>query len=101
MMHFVRAFSIMRAYGVIRLTVIEDVQNYKKNLLLTSKTFLKMAGKRMHTPRPISWIRTWPYATETIKRVSHRGAWHNAALPPFNTLLILLLVILTPGPDGG
>ena len=33
--------------------------------LYTSKTFLKMAGGRMHTPHST----LWPYATETIKRV--------------------------------
>ena len=37
--------------------------------LYTSKTFLKMAGGRMDVPHPYPWIRPWPLATETIKRV--------------------------------
>ena len=47
-MHFVRTFLIMRAYGV-RLIAIEEAQNYEK-IVYTSKTFLKMAGGRRHTP---------------------------------------------------
>ena len=49
MMHFVRAFSIMRAYGV-RLIAIEEAQNYGEIVAYTPKTFLKMAGGRRHTP---------------------------------------------------
>ena len=36
--------------------------------LYASKTFLKMVGRRMHTPHLTPWIRPWPYATETIKK---------------------------------
>ena len=46
--------------------------------LYTSKTFLKMVGGRMHTPHPTPWIRPWPYATETIKKVWHISVtWHH------------------------
>ena len=45
---FVCTFSIMRA-GV-ELIAIKQVQNYRK--LYAWKTFLKMAGGRMHTPHP-------------------------------------------------
>ena len=52
MMHFVRTFSIMRAYGVkIELETIEK--------LYTSTTFSKMAGGKMHTPHPTPWIHPW------------------------------------------
>ena len=48
-MHFVRTFSIMRAI-VVRLIVIEKVQNYGK--LYSLKTQLKTAGEGVHTPYP-------------------------------------------------
>ena len=48
-MHFVRIFSIKRAFS-IRLIAVEEVQNHRKIVGYTSKTFLKMAGRRMHTP---------------------------------------------------
>ena len=53
-MHFVRTFSIARAYGT-RLIVIGKVQNGKK--LYLSKTCLKMAGGEMHP----SWMRPCPH----------------------------------------
>ena len=45
---FVCTFSIMRA-GV-GLIAIKQVQNYRK--LYALKTFLKMAGRRIHIPHP-------------------------------------------------
>ena len=50
MMHFVRIFSIMRNQGV-RVIATEEFRSYRKNCIgLTSKTLLKMAGRRMHAP---------------------------------------------------
>ena len=57
MMHFVRTLSIMRAQGV-RLIAIERFEIMKE--LCTSKAFLKMAGRKMHTLHPTPWIRPWP-----------------------------------------
>ena len=57
--------------------------------LYASKTFLKMAGGRMRTPHPTPLA---IIATDTMllaplilffftKRLSQRGAWHNAPPP--------------------
>ena len=70
MMHFVRTFSITRAYGM-RLIAIEEARNCGKIVAYTSKIFSKMAGGRRHTPHSTLWIRPWPLATETIKKVWH------------------------------
>ena len=51
MMHFLRTFSIMRAYSV------KLIANQIMEKLYASKTFLKTAGGRMHTPHPPLWIR--------------------------------------------
>ena len=52
MMYFVRTFSIrfMRAEGSLLSKRLEIMKK-----LYTSKTFLKMAGGRMHTPHPTPW----------------------------------------------
>ena len=54
MMHFVRTFSIMHAYGVklmaLSLSLSKTLEIMEK--LYTSKTFSKMAGERMHTSHP-------------------------------------------------
>ena len=47
MMHFVRTFSVMRAQGLLLSKKFKIMEK-----LYTSKTFLKMAGGRMHTPHP-------------------------------------------------
>ena len=52
MMHFVRTFSIMRAQGLLLSKRFEVMEK-----LHASKVFLKMAGKRMHTPHPTPCIR--------------------------------------------
>ena len=79
----------------------------KLNLL---KTFLKMAGGRMHTPHPnslypppaISYrnhqksrthfshlaVGTINLVLFTTRLSQKRGAWLNALLPPLNTLLL-------------
>ena len=73
MMHFVRTFSIMRAYGV-KLTAIEEARNFGKIVSPTSKFFSKMTGGRMHTLHPTPW----PYATKNNKRVWHISVtWHH------------------------
>ena len=59
MMHFVRTLSIMRAQGV-RLIAIERFEIMKELCTGTSKAFLKMAGRKMHTLHPTPWIRPWP-----------------------------------------
>ena len=56
----------MRAQGV-RSIAIEEVRNYGKIVYI--KNIFKNGWWRMHTPHPTTWIRPWPYATETIKRV--------------------------------
>ena len=53
-MHFVRTFSIMRAWGVgLKLIVTKKVRNYGKIL---SKTCLKVAGGGDAFPTPPPWI---------------------------------------------
>ena len=69
-MRFVCTFSIMHAYGV-RLIALEEVQNYEKIVGYASKTFLKMAGGRMHTPRPTPLDP--PLA---ISYRNHQRVWH-------------------------
>ena len=62
MMHFVRTFSIMRAYGVglYKAYCYRRGSKLSKNCIgLKSKSFSKMAGGRMHTPHPTPWIRVW------------------------------------------
>ena len=52
-MHFVRTFAIMRAYSVYKAYRNRRGSNLWKSCIgLTSKSFLKMAGGRMHTPHP-------------------------------------------------
>ena len=45
MMHFVRTFSIMRAYSV-KFIAIEKIRNYRKIVYI--ENIFKMAGGRMH-----------------------------------------------------
>ena len=93
MIHFVCTFLI---YACLRLTAIEQARNYRK--LYASKTFLKMAGGRIHTfhPTPLNSSLAISYrnhqkilayfshlASSVVflltKRQSQkgRGAWHN------------------------
>ena len=58
MMHFVRAFSMVRTLGV-RLIVNEKARNCGKTQL--SKTCLKMGGGGMHPPCTPPWIRPCPH----------------------------------------
>ena len=61
----------------------------------TSKTFLKIAGGRMHTPHPTSQVTSYRNHEKRLARSvkgrhsqKGRGASHNA---PLNTLLSLRL----------
>ena len=58
MIHFVRTFSTICVLKTEDLSLSKRFQIINK--LYTSKTFLKMAGGRMDTPHPTSWIRPWP-----------------------------------------
>ena len=58
MMHFVRTFSIMRAYGK-RLITIEEARNYGK-IAYIKNIFQNGWWEDMHTPHPTLWIRPWP-----------------------------------------
>ena len=65
MMHLLRTFSIMHAYSVKLSKKLEIMEK-----LYASKTFLKTAGGRMHTPHPTPGY-AFAIITETIKRVWH------------------------------
>ena len=84
MMHVVRTFSIMRAYCV-RLIAIEEVRNYGKFVAYTSKSFLKMVGRRMHTPHPTSM--------DPPMAISYRN--HQKSLAHFSHLAPLISFFFT------
>ena len=84
-MHFVRTFSIMRAYDV-RLIAIEGVRNFIEKLY-ASKTFLKMVGGRMHTPHP--------NPLDSPLAISYRN--HQKNLAYFSHLAPLILFFLLKG----
>ena len=81
MMHFVRTFSIMRAYDVrLRLLISQRLEIMKK--LYTSKTFSKMAGGRRHTPDLKS--------LDTSQAISYKN--HQKSLAYFSHLAPLTLL---------
>ena len=75
-MHFLRAVSIMRTYG---LSLSQRLETAEK--LYTSNTFLKMAGGRMHTPHP------------SPLSISYRN--HQKSLAYFSHLAPLILFFFT------
>ena len=86
MMHFVRTFSIMRikALGLSLSKRFETAEN-----LYTSKTFLKMAGGRMHTPHP--------NPLDSPPAISYRN--HQKSLAYFSRLVTLVLLFFTKKPN--
>ena len=88
-MHFVRIFSIMRAYSV-RLIAIEEIRNYGKIVRATSKIFLKLAGGRMHTPQASF------YPLDASLVMSYRN--HQKSLVYFSHLAPLTLFFFTKRP---
>ena len=84
MIHFVYTLLIMRAQGV-RLIAIEGIRNSKK--IYASKTFLKMAGGRMHVP--------YPTPLDSPLAISYRN--HRKNLTYFSHLAPLILFFLLKG----
>ena len=89
MMHFVRTFSIMRAYGV-RLTAIEEVRNYEKIKKLYKLAYIKTIFQNGW------WEEAYPSSYPPGSAPGHnlQKPSNTLSLPYFNHLAPLTLLIV-------